>query len=73
MQRQKRKGENLFFFAYVFFFYIRVLFACLSPKPTASAPVECEMLHSADKTRSLLILLDVETTSEDAGRDVLLG
>lgn len=69
----EEEGREPFLFAYVFFFHIRVLFACLSPKPTASAPVECEMLHSADKTRSLLILLDVETTSEDAGRDVLLG
>lgn len=72
MQRQKWKGENLFFFAYVFFSYTS--FVCVFvAEADRVGPVECEMLHSADKTRSLLILLDVETTSEDAGRDVLLG
>lgn len=67
------EGREPFLFCICFFFLYTSFVCVFVAEADRVGPVECEMLHSADKTRSLLILLDVETTSEDAGRDVLLG
>ena len=48
---------------FLFFLFVCVFVA----EAVRVGPEECEMLHSADKTRSLLILLDVEATSGGCG------